>query len=235
MSADNTTRKGKIARLPRAIREALNERLLDGETAPEVLPWLNALPEVMAEMQQHWKGEPVNEQNLSAWRQGGYADWCDDQAETEEARSDVEFAMKMVEATGLQLTDGAAQVAAGKLMMKIRRLRDEDAATPEEEDANEARAERLERRLAVLRSGDHTARSGQLEKSKVELKRGDQDLKKRAIILQEEKFKRLLVEKLIETASKPEVQRILQSGKPKAVQMDLMHKLLFGEEEDVAA
>jgi hypothetical protein len=37
---------GKIARLPHQIRHPLNERLLDGQKAKTILPWLNSLSEV---------------------------------------------------------------------------------------------------------------------------------------------------------------------------------------------
>src|SRR5712692_3098289 len=39
------THKGKIARLPLAIREQLNRRLQDGEIGKELVVWLNAAPE----------------------------------------------------------------------------------------------------------------------------------------------------------------------------------------------
>ncbi len=35
------TGNGKIARLPRAIRDELNRRMGDGQTGQELLPWLN--------------------------------------------------------------------------------------------------------------------------------------------------------------------------------------------------
>ncbi len=38
-------RNGKIARLPRAIRDELNRRMDDGQTGQELLPWLNGLPQ----------------------------------------------------------------------------------------------------------------------------------------------------------------------------------------------
>ncbi|MGO8696966.1 MAG: hypothetical protein ACLQVY_04515 [Limisphaerales bacterium] len=42
------TRNGKIARLPLAIRQQLNQRLQNGELAQDLLSWLNHLPEVQA-------------------------------------------------------------------------------------------------------------------------------------------------------------------------------------------
>jgi len=38
------TRTGKIARLTEEIRGEVNQRLLDGQKASAILPWLNAYP-----------------------------------------------------------------------------------------------------------------------------------------------------------------------------------------------
>jgi hypothetical protein len=40
------TRKGKIARLPRHVRDELNHRLDDGESSTHLVIWLNSLEEV---------------------------------------------------------------------------------------------------------------------------------------------------------------------------------------------
>jgi len=69
------TRNGKIARLPKAIREELNKRLLDGQQGKQLVEWLNGLPKVQAVMQKEFEGHPISEQNLSAWKQGGYVAW----------------------------------------------------------------------------------------------------------------------------------------------------------------
>lgn len=71
------TRKGKIARLPLAIREEVNHRLMNGEPASKILPWLNNQEAVLRVLDEHFGEEPVTPQNLSEWRQGGYADWCE--------------------------------------------------------------------------------------------------------------------------------------------------------------
>ncbi|HVY69665.1 MAG TPA: hypothetical protein VHH73_07025 [Verrucomicrobiae bacterium] len=70
-----TTRVGKIARLPKDVREQLNERMDEGETGPELLAWLNNLPEVKEVLARDFDGKEINGPNLTAWRQGGYADW----------------------------------------------------------------------------------------------------------------------------------------------------------------
>ena len=68
-------RNGKIARLPRAIRDELNQRLQDGEDGGTLLPWLNGLPEVQAVLARHFAGVALGKQNLSEWRGGGFAEW----------------------------------------------------------------------------------------------------------------------------------------------------------------
>jgi len=69
------TRNGKIARLPREIRDELNRRLDDGELGTSLVAWLNSLPEAQSVLSAHFSGHPVNEQNLSDWKYGGFQDW----------------------------------------------------------------------------------------------------------------------------------------------------------------
>lgn len=68
-------RNGKIARLPAAVREELNLRLEQSEESPDLLQWLNALPEVQEILTQHFDGVPISPQNLSQWRLGGFQEW----------------------------------------------------------------------------------------------------------------------------------------------------------------
>jgi len=66
---------GKIARLPHDLRAQLNSRLQDGQLGPQILPWLNSLPQVQALLAQDFHALPISQQNLSNWRQGGYQEW----------------------------------------------------------------------------------------------------------------------------------------------------------------
>jgi len=75
----NTTRTGKIARLPKAVREELNRRLENSESGRSLTAWLNELPEVRAAMETHFAGSAIREQNLSEWKKGGYQDWRHEQ------------------------------------------------------------------------------------------------------------------------------------------------------------
>ena len=69
------TRNGKIARLPKEIREQLNQRLNDGRQGKELVVWLNSLPEVRAVLAALFEGKVINKQNLSQWRNGGFREW----------------------------------------------------------------------------------------------------------------------------------------------------------------
>ena len=71
----NLNLKGKIGRLPGALREEVNVRLRNGETGRGLCGWLNALPEVQALLAAEFGGKPVREQNVSEWRRGGHQQW----------------------------------------------------------------------------------------------------------------------------------------------------------------
>ena len=69
------TRTGKIAQLPKLIRDDLNQRLQNGKQGPELLRWLNSLPETQDLLAAKFDNQPINRQNLCEWRHGGYEDW----------------------------------------------------------------------------------------------------------------------------------------------------------------
>jgi hypothetical protein len=219
MSADSTTRKGKIARLPRSIREALNVRLHDGQPASVVLPWLNEIVEVKGVIEQHFAGEEINEQNLTNWRQGGYVDWCEHQAEADRLQGLAELSIKLVEATGLKISDGAAAIAAGNLLSKLEMVTD-----PDEQH-------QLIQQLVALRSGDHAVHDGMRKDRKLALDVKKSELKEREVLLAEDKFRRLAAEKVFDAATSKEAQAIIASDKPKSVKLEQLALWMFGEKD----
>jgi hypothetical protein len=72
----HSARTGKLARLPHALRDEVNQRLHDGQPANSILDWLNALPEVQSVLREHFNGRPIAACNLTEWKNGGYHDWC---------------------------------------------------------------------------------------------------------------------------------------------------------------
>src|SRR5277367_6782854 len=106
------TRNGKIARLPREIREELNRRLQNGEQGIPLLAWLNARPEVSALLARDFDGSAVSKQNLCEWRAGGFAEWQARQETLAQARELAADAHEITTATDGKLTDHLATVLA---------------------------------------------------------------------------------------------------------------------------
>lgn len=94
-------RNGKIARLPRHIREQLNRRLDDGEQGKKLVEWLNRLDCVQEMLEAEFHGRPINEQNLTEWKQGGFQDWLRHQESCEWMRTVTEEASELTEQAGL--------------------------------------------------------------------------------------------------------------------------------------
>src|SRR5579859_5578693 len=65
----NTTRTGKIARLPKYHRHELSRRLENGESGAKIVAWLNDDENVQEVLEEYFNGHPITEQNLSEWRQ----------------------------------------------------------------------------------------------------------------------------------------------------------------------
>ena len=122
------TRRGKIARLPRAVREELNQRIEDGEAGARLVEWLNGREEVQGVLKVYFGGRPVNEQNLSDWKTGGYVDWQQRQEAFELANGMMDEA---AERKGLvtegRLSDCVGDMAAlslARMLQAMRRMED---------------------------------------------------------------------------------------------------------------
>src|SRR5690348_14363633 len=111
-------RHGKIARLPRALREEVNVRLQNGVPGRGIVAWLNERPEVKGMLERHFGGSPVNEQNLTEWKQGGYAEWLTKQELVEEVREAAEDAEDLAKAGGA-LADHAARTLSARYLLAL--------------------------------------------------------------------------------------------------------------------
>lgn len=118
-------RKGKIARLPRKLRDEVCQRINDGQSGSAICAWLNADKSVLKILAEHFDGEPVNEQNLSAWRTGGYQDWLHDQTRVTHIKDLADSSRRIAEASGGNLSEGACVIAAGKIQELLEGLTDE--------------------------------------------------------------------------------------------------------------
>jgi hypothetical protein len=157
----SATRNGKIAWLPRTVREQLNCRLRDGEEGKRLVAWLNSLPEVKAILAAEFGGKPIREQNLSEWKKRGYRDWVAHQEALELAEKLAQDVIDWDAKSRAPLTDTLALWLASRFAMATRRVG--EAKGPE--------GWRLLRGLCAdvvqLRRGDHSAQRLFLERERI--------------------------------------------------------------------
>jgi len=115
---------GKIARLPKDIREEFNRRLEDGQPASEILPWVNALPVTVTILAKYFNGVPISEKNLSEWRQKGFQRWQEKQDSMAELKWLVEDAEDFSDATG----GNVARIAVMKILRLLQTIPAEQAS-----------------------------------------------------------------------------------------------------------
>lgn len=157
--------KGKISRLPFAVRMSLHERKREGATDVELLEWLNALPEVAAALKgKRFGGKAhtvkINDSNLSDYfrADGPYAAWLKDQTKVESVQQMSEFALRLAEVTGGNVSRAATAIAAGQIIQALEGAADEDrvklaaaAATLCSAEAGALRAQTDRERLPLQR------------------------------------------------------------------------------------
>jgi len=155
-------RVGKIARLPLAIRQQLNQRLQNGEQGKLLVQWLNGLPEVQAILSAQFNGQPISEPNLTAWRQGGYRDWEEEQRTLLAVSTVFEHAAELKEAGSEALAENLALVLTAKLATEVQRLND----LPPGEERTKVWKE-LAHGLVLLRRGNLQGERVKVEREKL--------------------------------------------------------------------
>jgi hypothetical protein len=146
------TRHGKIARLPRAVREELNERLDNGESGVHLAKWLNGLKEVKTVLRENFGGRSIRPQNLSEWKCGGFREWQARQEAVEQAREMSAQAKELLEATEYKFSDYLATVLAARYA-KV--LSGWDGRVTEEFSTQLRAMRSMCLDVAELRRGDH--------------------------------------------------------------------------------
>jgi hypothetical protein len=195
---------GKIASLPARIRAEVNQRLYDGQSAPQILPWLNALPEARAVMAERFGGEEISEQNLSNWRTNQFAEWTRQREREESLKSLSMFASRLAGAAGSNMSAGAQAIATGKIMEVLETSAYEEADLP-----------KIIKALTALRSSDL---------AQVRL-----DQRGRALDLAEAKFQRETAELFLKWYDDAEAKRIASGKEERSVKVDQLRQMMFGE------
>lgn len=219
---------GKIAQLPAKVREALNRRLHDGQPASVILPWLNALPEVIDVLKDRFDAEPVSEQNLSLWRNGGFQRWLAERDEIEGMRDLAMLSQEIADAAGLSVIDGTASVAAGLVLKTLRQIHqtiEKPAEAAEPGEASDAEAVALNPKLL---DGIAKLQAAATMRKKLHLDERKVDQKDRALELAEAQFELRYVAAFIEHAGNKRAHDIATGAAPKEVKMEQLRLLLFG-------
>jgi hypothetical protein len=148
------TRTGKIARLPRDLRNQLNRRIADGEPGIRLVEWLNGLPDTQRVLATDFNGREINEQNLSEWKSGGHQDWLARQETLACARELAADAGELGEAAEGSLADHLATVLSARYAALVSGWNGE----LDDEFKRKLRALRtLCQDIVELRRGDHFA------------------------------------------------------------------------------
>jgi hypothetical protein len=224
-------RNGKIARLPHSLRKAVNQRLLDGETSGTILEWLNAQPEAIKVWEAHFEGMPANAENLSQWRIGGYADWLAEREKIEATKELADYSHRLAKSAGSKLSEGAQAILGGEILATMETILQSDVPAKlvgKGDDASLEPGDPLDR-LAVLTSVVTKLRLADQRSEKLEIERGRNKQRERDHELLRDKMEKTTVEAFMKYAASPEARAILESGKPKSVQMASLRKLIFGD------
>jgi hypothetical protein len=161
----NTIRKGKIARLPRTIREQLNIHLDDGMETEALLAWANDLPETQKLLAEQFQGNAITPQNLSEWRQGGHRDWLRSQERAALAERMEDQAQDLAAvAPGRGLSDRLGLVLTVELAGQLQQWQTETGEPKE----RRRQLRELLRELAILRREDHRAEREKLARERLE-------------------------------------------------------------------
>lgn len=211
--------KGKIGSFPADIRDEINRRLLDGESATQILPWLNQEPRVLEILDERWAEQPVSPQNLSEWRQGGYQDFLRRRERSSHLKTLTEWAVKLSEDVPVERLTGAAQrIMAGHILEMIEGLESTEAIA-------------LMEALGDVTAATERSRKNDIAAEKLEIARERLRQSDEQRALEREKFETQSVEKFLQWQGTDAAQQIITSGKPKHVQAELLRELMFGKVE----
>jgi hypothetical protein len=208
-------RTGKIARLPLVIREELNMRLRENENGQTLLEWLNSLPQC--------QDAPINDTNLSLWRQGGFVEWLADQDRVHKIEKLSELSLRLAKASGGNLSEGLLAIAAGKLQEALEAGCDvEIDEASGKEVVNGVSVDKLTAAVAKIRAME-------IEAQKLEVKKIEVGQKGQALDLETKKFNHLRVKAFIEWMADEKAKELATSDMATDTKLEALGKHLFGD------
>jgi hypothetical protein len=171
MTNPDPTGNGKVARLPKEVRDRINQMMCDGLTYRQIIV---ALGEA---------GKHLTEQNLSNWKSGGYTRWLRAQERREDLLFMQEAIMDRVLKKGCpDLSKAAIQMAVTKVFQLLESLPPADM----EKTMDSNNFTRLLNALAKLADGEIKCERHELETAEREAKRQRENQAPRLAGLSEE-------------------------------------------------
>jgi hypothetical protein len=158
------TRNGKIARLPKVVREALNRRMENNEQGKPLLEWLNGLPEVREILMSQFGGMSISKQNFSEWRQGGHHEWLVQQEALKMVGGMAADADELKQLAAEPLTDKLAPWLVARYFMAVKKSLAAGDGTGDLKLLHEFCAD-----MVALRRGDHGAARLKMEQERMAL------------------------------------------------------------------
>lgn len=211
-----SSHKGKIGSLPASIREEVNRRLHDGQTAAEICDWLNAEEAVLKILDEKWNEQPISPQNLSEWRKGGFQIYLRNRSRAEHLKTLTDRSISLVDSVAVGKLTGAAQrIVAGQFLDLLESVDEGDAI-----GLIEALGE-------LTRSIDRTEKN-EIARTKLSLNERQVEQRQAELELNREKFEVTTVTQFLRWQGSKEAQAILDSGKPQHVQAEQLRQLFFG-------
>jgi hypothetical protein len=196
---------------PLAVRNLLNEQLLDNVSGPVIIARVNKAAELKG-------AAAITLQNLSEWRAGGFADWLAGQEKVERVKQLSELAFRMAEKSGQGIS--AAAIAGGQVLSIL-----------EDFDVETQRALMMEKpenyldllgKIAALRKGEADSERARQTAEKLALDR-------QRLELERAKFERTTAELFLKFYNDRAARDIAADDGEKTVKIDKLRTLMFGE------
>lgn len=219
----STARKGKIARLPAAIRRAVNQRLHAGEPASKIIAWLHTQEEVLRVLDDYFSEQPISPQNLSEWRQGGYQDWLRGRERIERTKELSDYSLRLAAAGGGDLMATTASIAGGQLLDIFESL-DPEAQKTLLLEKPETYIDLLDKLAKLQKSGAESRRAAQAEKAA--------QLAEQKLDLEIAKFQRTTAELFIKYCEDKRAKEIALSPAANEIKMPELIRYIFGEKPE---
>ena len=190
-------------------------RLRENESGQTLLAWLNELPQC--------QDAPINDANLSLWRQGGFVEWLEDQERVHKIEKLSELSLRLAKASGGNLSEGLLAIAAGKLQEALEAGCDvEIDEASGKEVVNGVSVDKLTTAVAKIRAME-------IEAQKLAVKKIEVGQKGQALDLETKKFNHLRVKAFIEWMADEKAKELATSDMATDSKLEALGKHLFGD------